>query len=337
MGYSLGQNGQSWPGLKSPFSNRNRGGFYIEEFRLQTSLSLDRDTSGGDYRAVAQFDLYFRELNEAYLQKGFGSWTLRGGLLRGPGLHSAVGIDVFQLPTVRAPSYGYHWRFLKRLQERSDLGVEVRKVSAHGGLVQRFFLHNANRQSMNLGVPSQDGGDPTQVLGLDYAVDYRFSPFSVFGGNIGAVADREFKQFFGSEEDWKVQNWLRENAVLDFSGYHEFDAGRLHGLSEAMLLFNRAERNPQGEAVKSWGISSFWSFDINRHVTPGLRYEFFDVTDGSRPDDALHLYTLNVNLRPAPSRHPGFRLQTEYHRVYEEGMENLRSNDAFFVQVQQTF
>lgn len=333
MGYTLGQNGFAWPSAKNPLINYNRGGFYLG--RLEAVAHLDFDsTFTGD--AVANF--VTSALEEAWLQKRFGPYAVRAGKFRGAGLKSATGTREMERDAVNAPRYARVWGHYKRLHGFRDYGLEVERGFLSGNLRNRLFVHNANGENVFNDEPSFIAGKATQVLGLDYAVDWRISPYTQWGAHVGALANRSWDEFVGNQEGWKVQHWFGSNPVADASFNHQMDVGRFHLFNEGLVMFLRDMPNPRnGNATRSWGVSSQVRFEHSERWASLFRYEFFDVTDGFVPSDAMHIATLGALWRPSPAAYPGMRLTTEYVRSYEEGLENYYPNDLLLCQFQMAF
>lgn len=333
MGYSYGQNGYPWPTASNPLANQGRGGFYLRQLRLETRIDFD-----SSFAAIALGNLAAADLQEAYLQKRWGEYVVRAGKFRGAGLKSATGYDEFERATVSAPLYSRVWGGFKRTLSQRDFGVELERDFLDRSLRNRFFIHNAsgenvlNEEAGALGLP------PTQVLGMDYALDWRISPYTTWGGHVGALAFRSWDEFTGGHEGWQVQYWFKSNPIADASLNHQMDLGRFHMFNEASLLYHRYLPNPDdSSATKSWGLSSQVRFEHSERWASLIRYEFYDNTDGANPDDAMHLATLGAIWRPSPAAHPGMRVTFEYVRIYEEGLYNLASNDVLICQLQMLF
>jgi hypothetical protein len=333
MGYTLGQNGFPWPGAKQPLLNNNRAGFYLNQLRLSSRLDFD-----STFHGVAIGNLAALDLQEAYLQKRWGEWTVRAGKFRGAGLKTATGQDEFERSAVNAPRYARYWGNLKRTLGFRDYGVEVERGFLGGDLRNRVFIHNANGENVVNDEPSFASGKATQVLGFDYALDWRVSPYTVWGGHIGALADRSWDEFTGNGEGWEVQHWFGSNAVADMSLNHQMDLGRLHMANEALVMFLRNQPKPRtGDATKCWGLSSQIRFEHSERWASLFQYEFFDPSDGLIASDALHVATLGAIWRPAPAAYAGMKLTMEYVRGFEEGLENTYANDLLLCQFQMAF
>jgi hypothetical protein len=319
--------------IKDPTGNNNRGGFYISQLRLKATVAFD-----STFSAVAAGNLLFADLQEVYLQKRVDNYTFTAGKFRGAGLKSGTGMDELERTAINAPRYARYWAYYKRNINFRDFGVQAAADYFGGDLMHRFFIHNANRENVANDEPSFPAGSATQALGFDYALDWRISPFTVWGGHIGALANREWAEFAGKHEGWEVQYWFKSNPIVDASLNHQLDAGRLHIFNEAMLLYNRDLPDPvDSTATKTWGVSTQARFDHTTRVGSFFRYEFFDLSDGAYPDDALHIFTLGGIFYPSPAAYPGLKITGEYVRSLEEGGENLISNDLLYCQLQMVF
>lgn len=334
MGYSLGQNGMPWPNpWTDPLSNDNRGGFNISQARAKGVLSFD-----STFALVVVGNALFADLNEIYLRKEWGGWSFQAGKFRGAGLKSGSGWDEFEVPTVQKPRYARHWAHYKRTIGFRDFGIQAERVQLGGGLRHRFFIHNANGQNVMNDEPSFTVGPATQVLGGDYAVEWRVSPYSVAGGHVGALANKEWDEFLGNHEFWEAQYWLKSNALVDASIFHQMDFPRFHLFSEALLMSNRLLLHPtSGKPTITWGASTLARFSPWIRWSPFLGYEFTDQSDGLYPDDALHMFKAGTWFLPSPARHAGMRLTGEFVRAYEDGLMNTVHNDILYVQYQMTF
>ncbi len=334
MGYTYGQNGRAWPApLKDALGNENRGGFYLNQLRLNANMVFDSSFSG-----KAEANLITADIAEIYLQKRWGNYRVRAGKFRGAGLKSVTQADEFERATVNPPRYARVWGGVTRTLNYRDFGIEVERDFLSGALRNRLFLRNANGENVYNDEPSFPVGKATQALGLDYAVDWRISPYTEWGGHVGALGDKAWAEFVGTHEGWQAQYWFKTNPVVDASVNHLMDVGRFHMFNEAMILYNRLVLNPQDSAAtKTWGVSSQIRFEHSERWASLFRYEFFDNTDGYIPDDALHMATLGFIFRPAPSAYPGMKLTTEYVRSYEEGLVNSFANDLLYCQFQMWF
>lgn len=334
MGYSLGQNGLPWPEPWSdPLGNNNRGGFNISQTRVKATLTFD-----STFGLVAVGNVMFADLQEIYLRKEWGEWDFRAGKFRGAGLKSGSGLDEFESPTVQKPRYARHWAHYKRTIGFRDFGIQAERTQLGGDLRHRFFVRNANGQNVFNDEPSFNIGPVTQVLGADYALEWKVSPYSVVGGHLGALADRKLDEFLGNHEFWEAQYWLKSNAVVDASIFHQMDLPRLHLFSEALLMSNRLLPHPGDERpTLTWGVSTLARFSPWVRWSPYFGYEFTDHTDGFYPDDALHMLKAGTRFLPSPVRYPRMRLTGEFVRAYEDGFVNTISNDILYVQYQMTF
>lgn len=335
MGYTYGQNGVGWPSLANdPLSNPGRGGFYVAQLRLETHIDFDSTFSG-----VAKANLMSSDVQEIYLRKTLGNYRLVAGKFRGAGLKSGMGSDEFDRTTVNLPFYARAWGAYKRSLNFRDFGIQVERDFFSGNLKNRFFFHNANGENVRNNEPSGVAGPSTQALGLDYAVDWRISPVTVWGGHVGALANQSWDEFVGPGRDgWEVGYWFKTNPVVDASLNHQMDMGRFHMFNEAMGMLNRTFRNPvDSGANKTWGASSLIRFDPTERWGSYFRYEFFDNTDGFNTADALHLLTFGGSWRPSPAAYEGLKVSAQYVRTYEEGVENTVPNDLLYCQLQMLF
>lgn len=313
--------------------NQNRGGFYVSNLRLKSTLEFDSSFYG-----VLQGNLYGADIQDAYLVKDWMGYEFKLGKFIGAGLHSAHDeYDTTQY-ALFTPLYARAWQGFKKLFHYRDYGIQAEKISSDGELKQRLFIHNASGQNVINDEPNNYAAPPAQVLGIDYAVDYKFSQFSTIGGHIGAQANQEWEDFFGRHGWYKVQYWFKTNSLLDGSAYHQFNFPHLNILNEFMVISNRNYRvPPDSAALKTWGLSSTWLKEHKPWLHSVWRYEFFDNTDGLNPDDALHMLTLGLIWNPAPQSYPHLKTTLEYTRVYEEGMVNRSGNDVLVAQLQHTF
>lgn len=334
MGYTDGMNGAAWPSfLKDPLHNNNRAGFYLSQARLAANMAFDSTFSG-----TVVWNAVNMDLQDAYLSKRWGNYLVRAGKLRGAGLKSSTGVDEFARDLVNAPRYARYWAYYARTLNGRDFGIEVERDSRDGGIRNRLFIRNANGENVFNDEPSFTAGKATQVLGFDYALDWRISPFTVWGGHIGMLADRGWDQFTGNHEGWKAQYWFKSNSVADGSLNHSLDVGRFHMFNEALLMYLRDLVRPDnGESTQSWGVSSLVRFDHSERWSSVFRYEFDDPTDGFTAEDGLHSFTLGAVFRPAPAEYPGMKFTTQYARTYEETLLNTIPNDLFYVQFQMVF
>ncbi len=334
MGYTLGQNGMGWPApFKDPLSNNNRGGFYISQLRLKATIPFD-----STFSAVFTGNVINLDPQEAYLEKRWGIYSLKAGKFRGAGLKSGSGTDEFARTTVNAPRYARlaDW-YLKTFGSR-DFGVQMERDRRDGNLQQRLFIHNANRQNVFNDEPSFVAGPATQVLGFDYALDWRVSQFTVLGGQIGALADKGWDEFVGHHDGWEAGYWFKSNAIVDGSFYHQMDFTQLHILNEGLLIYNRDLPSPtDSTATQVWGVSTLLRFEHSQTWGSFFRYEFLDPTDGFYLNDNLHMFTVGAIFHPSPLQYPNLKLTSEYVRSLEEGVRNRIGNDLFYVQLQMMF
>ena len=334
LGYSVGQAGASWPRYwKNPFLNENRGGFNVEQARLKALLPID-----SSLRLTAQFNFASLELSEIYFESHWGHTRWKLGKFAGAGLRTGPATDEFSLTTIRAPRYTRVWAFFKRLQNWRDFGVQAEHDYFSGRFTHRLFLHNANGQNVINEDPSdlQNGSFPTQALGLDYGWEVKTTEHSLLGGHFGALADKEWNEFFGHRQFWRVNHWMRSNPIVDASVFHEFESGRAWFQSEILVLSNRTLRNPDSSATKTWGASILGRYRFGSSWTPYGRYEFFDLTDGVFLNDNTHLFTGGVIWSPSRGKRP-WSWTFQYTRTLEEKLVNLFSNDVFFLQFKSEF
>ncbi|MBW8887295.1 MAG: hypothetical protein JF616_05985 [Fibrobacteres bacterium] len=334
MGYTDGMNGAAWPNVfKDPLGNNNRAGFYISQARLNGNVALD-----STFSVTAVWNAMAMDLQEVYLTKRWNDYILRAGKFRGAGLKSVTDEDEFGRNLVNAPRYARLWSYWARTFAGRDFGVEIERDFRAGGIRNRLFIRNANGENVINDEPSFLGGRVTQVLGIDYALDWRISPFTVWGGHIGMLADRSWDQFVGSHEGWKAQYWFKSNAVADGSLNHSLDMGRVHLFNEALLMYLRDVPHPSDSAATQlWGGSSLIRFDHSDRWSSVFRYEFTDPSDGTYPQDGLHMFTLGAIYHPRPSEHPGMKVTAEYVRSYGEQLQHFVSDDVVNCQFQMTF
>jgi hypothetical protein len=334
MGFTDGMNGAPWPAfLKDPLANNNRAGFYISQARLAGTYAFDSSFSG-----TAVWNAIYMDLQDAYLTKRWGDYILRAGKFRGAGLKSISQEDEFSRNLVNPPRYARYWAYYARTMNGRDFGIELERDAGGGGIRNRLFIRNGTLENVINDEPSFPAGKPTQVLGIDYALDWRISPYTVWGGHIGMLADRQWGQFVGNHEGWKAQYWFKSNAVADGSLNHSLDLGRFHMFNEAMLMYLRDLPQPlDSSATQTWAVSSLVRFDHTDRWSSVFRYEFYDPSDGLYPEDGLHIFTLGALFRPAPVKYPGMRFTTEYVRAYEETLLNPYPNDLFYFQFQTVF
>lgn len=334
MGYNLGQNGAGWPQpWRDPLNNNNRGGFYLSMVRAKATLPFD-----STFAAVILGNVMGADVQEVYLRKDIGRWRFLAGKFRGAGLKSGSGQDEFERTTVQRPRYSRLWGHYKRTLGFRDFGVQAEVGTFDGRLRHQFYVHNANGQNVFNDEPSFAVGPVTQVLGGDYALEWRVSPYSLVGGHLGALADRELDEFLGNHDFWEAQYWFKSNALVDASFFHQMDFPRFHLFSEALIMSNRLQLHPDdGRPMTTWGVSTLARFSPWVRWSPFLGYEFTDHSDGLYPNDALHIAKVGTWFLPSPVRYPGMRLNGEYVRAYEDGGENTVGNDILYVQYQMTF
>ncbi len=332
MGYNLGQNGMSWPALEAPLNNNNRGGFYVSQTRLQSVVHFD-----STFMAMAVGNAIMLDLQEVFLQKTWGDWRLKAGKFRGAGLKSGSGTDEFDLTAARRPLYTRFWAHYKRTLNFRDFGIQGERDFFSGRMRNRLFFHNANGQNVINDEPSYYAAPPTQVLGLDYAMDVLVSPYTTVGGHIGALASREWDEFIGAHDFWEAQYWFKTNPLVDASFYHHMTFPRFHMENEALIMQNRTLRDAEDKAMMTWGVSTLSRFDYFRRWSPYFAYEFTDHSDGLYNDDAVHMIKLGTRFRPSPEKYAGMRFTGEYARALEENGSNPIANDGFYLQFQMVF
>jgi hypothetical protein len=334
MGYTYGQNGVGYPSFgKDPLGNPGRAGFYVSQVRLRSSIDFD-----STFSAVASGNIIFSDLQEIYLEKRVRNYAFTAGKFRGAGLKSASGLDEFERVAIYPPRYARIWAFYKKLQGIRDFGLQVQADYLGGDLKHRFFFHNSNGQNVFNDEPSFSAGPSSQAVGFDYAVDWRISPFTVWGGHMGATADHEWSEFIGPEEGWKVDNWFRTNPILDASLNHQLDVGRFHMFNEALFMVNRTIKNPvNGRSTRTWGASSQLRLEHTRRTGSYFRYEISDPTDGAVSKDNVHMFTLGFLFLPSPETYRDLKLTTQYVRTMESGFVNSIPNDALMCQLQMLF
>lgn len=336
MGYSYGQNGQGWPKpWGDPLDNKNRGGFYVSQARVQGVLPFDSTFKGVFLGNVVGLDP-----QEMYLEKAWGEYRVKAGKFRGAGLRSGSGTDEFDFTTAVRPRYARLWGLYKKTHNFRDFGIQGERDFFAGRFKNRLYFHNANGQNVLNDEPSFPAGPSTQVLGLDYAADYRISPYNQVGGHVGALANQEWDEFVGNHDFWEVQYWFKSNALVDASLNHQMTFPRFKMENEVMALWHRTMLNPEGGSTLTWGFSSVARFDqVGRALrwSPFLGFEFVDHTDGRVPDDALSMIKAGTLFRPSPASYPDMRLTAQYLRALEEGAKNTFPNDILYVQYQMQF
>jgi hypothetical protein len=334
MGYTDGMNGYPWPALlKDPLHNNNRAGFYISQARVAGAVAFD-----STFAAKAVFNAILLDVQEAYLTKRWGDYVFRAGKFAGAGLKSATGVDEFDRSLVGAPHYARLWNFYARNFNGRDFGIEAERDFRGGGIRNRLFIRNANGENVFNDEPSFPAGKATQALGFDYALDWRISPYTVWGGHIGMLADQGWDQFVGSHPGWMAQYWFKSNAVADGSLNHSLDVGRFHMFNEALLMYLRDIPQPiDSTATQTWGVSSQIRFDHSQKWSSVFRYEFDDPSDGAFGKDGLHSFTLGAIYHPSPAAYPGMKVTVQYDRTYEEELFNTLGNDLFYCQFQMAF
>lgn len=333
MGFTDGMNGFPWPDVfKDPLHNNNRAGFYISQTRLTGGFALDSTLSG-----KAVWNAILLDLQEAYVTKRWGDYTFRAGKFAGAGLKSSTGVDEFDRNLVAAPRYARLWNGFVKNSNGRDFGIEAERDFHAGGIRNRLFIHNANGQNVFNDEPSFHVGEPTQILGIDYALDWRISPYTMWGGHVGALANRGWDEFTGNHAGWKAQYWFKTNSVVDGSLNHSLDVGRFHMFNEAVIMYLRDLPQPiDSSATQSWGVSSQIRFDHSEKWSSVFRYEFDDPSDGYFGKDGLHSFTLGAIYRPSPREYPGMKVTVQYDRTYEEQLLNPVPNDLFYCQLQMT-
>jgi hypothetical protein len=334
MGYTLGQNGQPWPPpFKDPLKNQNRGGFYLSQARLKVTIPFD-----STFFAVIVGNFIGMDPQEAYLQKSWGIYRLKAGKFRGAGLKSGSGTDEFERIAINASRFARVADWYKRTLVYRDFGIQLERGALDGNLQQRLFFRNANRQNVFNDEPSYYAGPITQALGFDYALDWRISPYTLLGAQVGALANTGYDEFLGAHDGWEVGYWLKSNAVVDGSLYHQMDFAKLHILNEGTLILDRQARNPvDSSANQIWGVASTLRLDHTAKWGSFYKYEFLDGSDGLFGKDNLHMITVGAIWHPSPVKYPNLKMTSEYVRSYEEGVRNLVANDLFYIQYQMLF
>jgi hypothetical protein len=333
MGYTYGQNGVGFPSFgNDPLGNPGRAGFNVSQVRLKASIDFD-----STFSAVAMGNLIFADPQEVYLEKRVRNYTFTAGKFRGAGLKSASGMDEFERTTVNIPLYARIWALHKKILGSRDFGLQIQADYFGGNLSHRLFFHNANGQNVFNDEPSFSAGPSAQAGGFDYAVDWRISPFTVWGAHMGARAEHEWSEFLGPEEGWKADNWFRTNPIADASLNHQLDVGRFHMFNEGLFMANRTIINPDGGTTRTWGVSSQIRLDHTRRTGSFFRYELVDPTDGAVKADNLHMFTLGFLFRPSPEAYRDLKLTTQYVRTMESGFENTIPNDVLTCQLQMLF
>jgi|GEM_PF-3080042 len=334
MGYALGQNGQGWPKpWVDPLTNLNRGGFYIDQVRLNAELPLD-----SSFAAFAKFNFIKLDVPEVYVRKEWKRWIFTAGKFRGAGLHSAVSQDEFEIPTVLKPFYSRNWQAQSRRFDSRDLGIQVETSHFGEKFKHRLFAHNANFQTFRGEEPSYYQGEATQVLGFDYAWDLQLPDSNAIGGHVGALADHEWDEFLGPHDFWEATYWFKANPLVSGSFYHELRGDSWQWTSEMLLRANRRLRNDvDSSASQAWGVMTQFSKRHSPRYQSVWRYEFYDPSDGYYPDDNLHLVTAGLNYWPSPFRLPQVKFLAEYVRVMEQDFVNTAGNDILYLQTQMTF
>ena len=331
MGYTDGMNGYPWPAfLQDPLHNNNRAGFYISQTRAAGTFAFD-----STFSATGSFNAIFLDLQEFYLTKKWGDYLFRAGKFRGAGLKSSAGVDEFERSLVNAPHYARLWNYYARNFNGRDFGIEAERDYRGGGIRNRLFIRNANGENVLNDEPSIPAGKATQVLGIDYSLDWRISPYTVWGGHLGMLANRQWDEFVGNHAGWMAQYWFKSNSMVDGSVNHSLDVGRFHMFNEALLMYLRDLPQPiDSTATQSWGLSTQIRFDHSDKWSSVFRYEFDDPSDGYFGEDGLHSFTLGAVYRPAPAEYPGMKFTAQYNRTYEETLINRISNDLLYLQFQ---
>lgn len=334
LGYSVGQAGVGWPQLwKNPFLNENRGGFYVEQARLRARLPID-----SSLRLTTQFNFALWELSEIYFEAQWGRTRWKLGKFDGAGLRTGPATDEFSRTAIWEPRYARIWAAYKRLLNWRDYGIQAERDHFSGRFTHRLFLHNANWQNVINEEPNdfQAGIPATQALGMDYGWEWKTTEQSLLGGHLGALADKEWNEFFGHRQFWRANHWMRSNPIVDASVFHEFESGRAWFQSEIVLMSNRTILNPDSAAMKTWGASLLGRYRLGLSWTPYMRYELFDFTDGVVPNDILHLFTGGVRWSPSRGKRPWF-WTFQFTHILEEDLVNAYGNDVLYAQLQAEF
>lgn len=336
MGYSYGQNGQGWPSpWNDPLNNHNRGGFQVSQARVQGILPFD-----STFKGVITGNIIGLDPQEVYLEKAWGEYRFKAGKFRGAGLRSGSGSDEFDFTTPNRPRYARLWGHYKKTHNFRDFGLQGERDFFSGRFRNRLFFHNANGQNVFNDEPSFPAGPTTQALGLDYAAEFRISPYNQVGGHVGALANEEWDEFIGGHDFWEAQYWFKSNALVDASVNHQMDFPRFHMENEALVMSHRTLPDADGTSMITWGFSSLVRFDqvdSARRWSPYLGFEFVDNSDGRFPNDALSMVKAGTLFRPSPVSYPDMRLTAQYVRALEEGGENSFPNDILYVHYQMRF
>ena len=334
MGYTMGQNGKAWPDpVHDILGNNNRGGFYISQLRVKGTIPFDSTFSG-----VFVGNVMFLDPQEVYLEKRWDKYRLKAGKIRGAGLKSGSGTDEFERIPINVTSYARYANYYERTFNFRDFGIQLERDGLKGNLQQRLFVHNGTLQNVFNFEPSQNAGPPAQVLGFDYALDWKVFPFTVLGGQIGILADSAWDEFVGHHKGWQAGYWFKSNAIVDASIYHQMDFTRLHILNEALILSNRDLASPvDSTPTQLWGVSSMLRMDHSARWGSFLRYEYIDPSNGYVLEDNLQVFTIGGILHPSPQGYPNLKFTGEYVRTLEEGVRDRIANDLLYVQFQMLF
>jgi len=335
MGYTMGQNGSAWPNpIKDPLSNNNRDGYYISQLRVKATVPFD-----STFSAVFVGNVINLDPQETYLQKKWGQYQFRAGKFRGAGIKSGPGTDEFERTVISPPRYTRLEDYYLKTFSYRDFGVEVQRDNLSGNVTQRFFLRNGNRQNIINDEPSWYEGQPAaQASALDYALDWKVSPYTTTGGHIGAAVDHAWDEFVGTHDGWEAGYWFKTNAFVEGSLYHQMDFKKLHLLNEGLLILDRQIRTlPDSTPLQIWGVSSTLRLDHTEKWKSFYRYEYLDPSDGLYGEDNLQMITLGGIFYPSPVQYGNLSITAQYTRTIEEGMRNLVSNDNFFVQLKMLF
>jgi hypothetical protein len=334
MGYHMGMNGNGWPNpVTQPLNNATRSGFYLAMARLQADVQIDRGLT-----ATAKFNVVYLDLQELYFEKVWRNYTFTAGKFRGAGLRSSASFDELEALTIEAPFVSRLYSADHRLFNHRDVGVQVAHNPYAGVFSHRLFVHNSSGNSGRGSEPSWYQGAPLQALGFTYAWDWRLPEGNQVGGHLGAMADREWDEFLGPRQFWEVTYWFKTNPMVDASIYHELKTGTWTWNTEMMVRSNRRVRNAaDSSASQLWGAFTEVHKKHSPRFTSIYRYEYLDPSNGTNPEDNLHLLTAGLRWKPSHARQPNWAVTGQYVLVREQEFENRVGNDIWYLQNQWTF